>query len=165
MCQLVWAHRVRRVKIISKLRFIQIWHIFLFVRKRVGPYVAQHMCRYLWLTCVWNKLWTVTTRQLHSVDVNSSRSFMNDNERITGEDTPFLAFFRTKIFVRVRKIEKKSSAVLYSSCRPDRLEELSSHWTDFRDIWYLCIFRKAVEKIQVSRKSEKNNTKTSIHLW
>jgi hypothetical protein len=28
--------------------------------------------------------------------------------------------------------------------------ELGSHWTDFHEIWYLSIFRKFVEKIQVS---------------
>jgi len=43
------------------------------------------------------------------------------------------------------------------SVRPSvRIEQLDSHWTDFYDIWYLRIFRKSVEKIQVSLKSDKN---------
>jgi hypothetical protein len=37
------------------------------------------------------------------------------------------------------------------------MEHLASHWTDFREIWYLIIFRKSVEKIQLSLKSDKNN--------
>ena len=37
-----------------------------------------------------------------------------------------------------------------------RTEQLDSHWTDFHEIQYLMIFRKCVEKIQVSLKSEKN---------
>jgi hypothetical protein len=39
-----------------------------------------------------------------------------------------------------------------------RSVQLGSHWTDFHEIWYLCIsFRKPVEKIQVSLKLDKNN--------
>ena len=37
------------------------------------------------------------------------------------------------------------------------MEQLGSHWTDFREIWYLNIFRKYVEKVQVSLKFDKNN--------
>jgi hypothetical protein len=37
------------------------------------------------------------------------------------------------------------------------MEQFSSHWTDFHKIRYLSIFRKTVEKIHVSLKSEKNN--------
>jgi len=44
-----------------------------------------------------------------------------------------------------------------SWCLSVRMEHLSSHRTDFHDIWYLSIFRKNVEKIRVSLKSDKNN--------
>jgi hypothetical protein len=37
------------------------------------------------------------------------------------------------------------------------MEQLGSRETDFREILYLSIFRKSVEKIKVSLKSEKNN--------
>ena len=38
------------------------------------------------------------------------------------------------------------------------MEKLGSHWTDFHEIWYLSIFfRKSLEKILVSLKSDKNN--------
>jgi hypothetical protein len=38
-----------------------------------------------------------------------------------------------------------------------RMEKFGSHWTNFHEIWYWNIFRKSVEKIQVSVKSVKNN--------
>ena len=38
-----------------------------------------------------------------------------------------------------------------------RMEQLGSHWKDFDEIWYFRLFRKPVEKIQVSLKSDKNN--------
>jgi len=37
------------------------------------------------------------------------------------------------------------------------MEQLGPHWTDFREILYLNILRKSVEKIQVSLKFDKNN--------
>ena len=35
---------------------------------------------------------------------------------------------------------------------PVRMEQLMSHWKDFHKIWYLRIFRKSVELIEVSIK-------------
>ena len=35
--------------------------------------------------------------------------------------------------------------------------QLGSHWMDFDEISYLSFFRKSVEKIQISLKSDKNN--------
>jgi len=32
------------------------------------------------------------------------------------------------------------------------MKDVGFHWTGFHEIWYLCIFRKSVEKIQVSEK-------------
>jgi len=37
------------------------------------------------------------------------------------------------------------------------MEQVCSHWIDFHEIWVLSIFRKFVEKILVSFKSNKNN--------
>jgi len=42
------------------------------------------------------------------------------------------------------------------------MEQLGSHWTDRREIIHLNIFRKSVEKIQVSLKSDKN---TGYFTW
>jgi hypothetical protein len=47
------------------------------------------------------------------------------------------------------------------------MEHLSSHWTNFREILYLDIFRGTAEKIQVSLKSDKNNgyMMTNTNFW
>jgi len=37
-------------------------------------------------------------------------------------------------------------------CPSVRMEELGSHWTDFLGILYLSVFRKSIDKIQVSLK-------------
>jgi len=45
-----------------------------------------------------------------------------------------------------------------------RMEQLGSHWTDFRNIWYLSIFRKSVDNIHVSLKSDKYNGYLHLYL-
>jgi hypothetical protein len=42
-----------------------------------------------------------------------------------------------------------------SVCLSVRMNQMGSHSTDFHRIWHLRIFRKPVEKIQVSLKSDK----------
>jgi len=42
-------------------------------------------------------------------------------------------------------------------CLSVRMEQLNSQWKDIHKIWCLIIFRKPVEKTQVSLKSEKKN--------
>jgi hypothetical protein len=43
-------------------------------------------------------------------------------------------------------------------CLSALMEQLNPHWvTILSEIWYLSIFRKFVEKIQVSLQSDKNN--------
>jgi len=52
---------------------------------------------------------------------------------------------------------RKSTISFVMSVRPSfRMEKLGSHWTDFHEIWYLSIFQKSAEQIQVSLKSDKN---------
>jgi hypothetical protein len=48
-------------------------------------------------------------------------------------------------------------SVCVSVCLSVRLEQLGSQWTDFHEILYLIIFRKSVEKIQISLESDKCN--------
>ena len=49
------------------------------------------------------------------------------------------------------------------------MEHLGSHWTDFlNEIWYLTIFKKSVEKIQVPFKSYENNVysaRSSMYIY
>jgi len=37
------------------------------------------------------------------------------------------------------------------------MQQLGSHWTDFHEFLFWGIFRKSVEKIQVSLNSDNNN--------
>jgi hypothetical protein len=41
-------------------------------------------------------------------------------------------------------------------CPSVRMEQLGSQWTDFHEILYLSVFRKSVEKNQISLKSNEN---------
>jgi hypothetical protein len=44
------------------------------------------------------------------------------------------------------------------SVRPSvGMKQLGSHLTDFHKMWYLNVFRKRLENIQMSLKSDKNN--------
>jgi len=75
---------------------------------------------------------------------------------------------RNPIFRRVRKNTKSDYELRHVclSVRPTvHMEYLGSHWMDLYGICYLSIFRKSVEKIQVSLKFDKNRVlyaKTSI---
>ena len=48
------------------------------------------------------------------------------------------------------KLRKATISFVISVPPSVRMEQLGSHWTDFREILYLNIFRKSVAKIQVS---------------
>jgi hypothetical protein len=59
------------------------------------------------------------------------------------------------MFRRILKKKKKAAfSFVMSACLSVRMEQPSSHWTDFDKILYLWIFPKSVEKIQVSSKSD-----------
>ena len=75
----------------------------------------------------------------------------------------------TLIYISAFANLRKATISFVMSVRPSvRIEQLGCHWTDFLEIWYLSIFRKSVEKIQVSLKFYKNNgyfTRISMHFW
>ena len=52
------------------------------------------------------------------------------------------------------KLRNATVCYVMSACPSVRMEQLGCHWADFYEIWYLCIFRISVGKIQVSLKSE-----------
>jgi len=54
------------------------------------------------------------------------------------------------------KLQKAAISFVMWVCLSARLLQLGTHWTDFHEISYLDIFRKCVEKIQFSLKSDKN---------
>jgi hypothetical protein len=55
-------------------------------------------------------------------------------------------------FAELRKV---TISFVMSVCLSVRMEQLGSHRTNFRSIWYLNIFRKSIEKIQVWLNSDK----------
>jgi hypothetical protein len=64
---------------------------------------------------------------------------------------------------RSQKYEKR---LLAPSCLSARMEQIGSHWMDFHEILYFWIFRKSVEKIKVSLKSDKTNGYfIQIHMY
>ena len=56
----------------------------------------------------------------------------------------------------LEKFRKVTFSSVSFVCPTVRIE-LGSHWTGFHEIWYLSIFRKSIEKVQVSLKSCNNN--------
>jgi hypothetical protein len=60
---------------------------------------------------------------------------------------------------------KLRKATVSFVCLHVRPQQLGSHRTDFHRIWYLSIFRKSVEKIQLSLKSDQNNAYLHKHQY
>jgi hypothetical protein len=60
-------------------------------------------------------------------------------------------------FAKLRKVTNSLVMFVCPSVRPSVRMELDSHWTDFQEIWYLCVFRKSVTEIWVTRKYDNNN--------
>ena len=72
------------------------------------------------------------------------------------------------IFRYVAKLRKATISFVRYVRLSVQKEKLGSHWTDFHEIWYLSIFRKFVEKIQVSLKLGTNKgryTWRPIHIF
>jgi hypothetical protein len=73
----------------------------------------------------------------------------------------FCSFYSRELYFSFlgafEKLRKASVSFVVSVRQSVRMEQLSCHWTDFREVWYLIIFRKSVEKIQVLLQSDKNN--------
>ena len=56
-----------------------------------------------------------------------------------------------------RLLDLSCLSVCLSMCLSVRIEQLGSYRTDFHEIWYSSLYRKSVDKIQVSLNSDKNN--------
>ena len=105
-------------------------------------------------------------QRLSSYTALNDRFFVTQTDSVEcGVRNVSLNKFRI-IFRHVRKILCLSvSPSVFLSVR---MEQLGSHWTAFYEIWYLCTFRKYVQKIQVSYTSDKNNgyfTWRPIHIF
>ena len=124
-------------------------------------------------------IWTPSRREL------SSRFFSSCKARRRRKFTPFwqkhklVSFlvglriyqhpYRThfNVFLGVFIKLRKATSNLVMSRLSVRMGQVDSRWTDFCEILYLRGFRKSVEKIQVSLKSDNNNgyfTWWSVHI-
>jgi hypothetical protein len=56
-------------------------------------------------------------------------------------------------YVLSQKLQKATISFIVHIRFSVRVEQLCSHWKDFHEIFYLSIFRKSVQKIEVSLKS------------
>ena len=94
-----------------------------------------------------------------------SESWKGEQNRKKNINTPCAqnaGFSLLGAFVKVWKatislVMSFCQSVCPSVCVCVRMELFGSHWTDFREIWNLRIFRKSVDRVQVSLKSDKNN--------
>jgi hypothetical protein len=59
------------------------------------------------------------------------------------------------VFRLFRKLQIATTSNTMPVCLSVHMEQLCSKCTDFYEIWYLSIFRKSVEKISFSIKSDK----------
>jgi hypothetical protein len=89
--------------------------------------------------------------RLAKCGVSSSALFYTANSKQTGAESRSqyndLEQMRIKWLV-VRGVSKIVKAPTSYVCLSARMEQLSSHWTDFREIWFLSIFRKSAVKIK-----------------
>jgi len=67
-----------------------------------------------------------------------------------GTNSFYLSGVLLGVFTKLQKV------TINFSCLSVHMEQLSSHWKEFNEIWS-SIFRKSVEKIQVSIHLGKNN--------
>jgi len=83
----------------------------------------------------WHCSWNIETRNR----LQSIKGFSPKNNI-------FCWFWDLGAFARLRK----ATINFVMPVRPSvRMGQLGSHWMDFREIWYLIVFRNKVEKIQV----------------
>ena len=85
-----------------------------------------------------------------------SRCFVRKELLVRVSDRQWTFPFLWALFAKLRK----STVSFVMSVRPTAMQQLGSHWLDFHEIWYLSIFLKSVEKIQVLLKNLTRITST-----
>jgi len=96
------------------------------------------------------------TKTVHSIR-SRMRMTGHCNEFICDTSSSFCSKWYLPILFGAFTKLRKATISFVMSVRPSVRMELGSHWTDFHKIWYLSIFRKTVEKIKGSLKSDKSN--------
>jgi hypothetical protein len=80
----------------------------------------------------------------------------------------YLSPFTRDIFIFILILSTVSRMPKASVRLSVGMKQLGSLWTEFDEILYFSIFKKSVQKIQVSLKSEKNNgyfTRRRFHIY
>jgi len=75
-----------------------------------------------------------------------------------------LKWLRLMHFKRLRKFAKSDCSLRHIRLSV-RLQQFGSFWKDFVQTWYLSVFRKSFEGIQISLKSAKNNGNLCEDIW
>jgi len=60
------------------------------------------------------------------------------------------------VYSLLQKLRKATISFFTRVASAVRMQQIGSRWKDFRDICYLRVFRKTVEKSKFSSKSDKN---------
>jgi hypothetical protein len=75
----------------------------------------------------------------------------NISSSASGLYTLFFIGYKIKLSIWLaRPFQKMQRTAIKYVCLSVRVEQRGSHWRDFHEIWYLRIFWKSVEKIQLS---------------
>jgi hypothetical protein len=140
----------------ERIRHLIWWDKFVYVQDVRGLSLTQ---RYSWIfkssrmLCSSRTAWS--WRRGH-YDPSKRQNLPPSWHVVTSQETSFTLKFFMIIFRHVRKTTKKAIIIVMSVRPSARMEQLGPHWTEFHEMWYLIIFRKYVEKIQISLKSDKN---------
>jgi hypothetical protein len=104
-------------------------------------------------------LWKVKT-----CSANQENYPPRENHYHDYESTPLISQSKSPSsgFKCVRKIMESGFVFV---CLSVRMEQVGSHWTDFREIWYLNILRKSVENILIWLKCENNSRQFIQGCW
>jgi hypothetical protein len=135
---LIWWDKFVYVQDVRGLRLTQ-WYLLIFKSSR--------------MLCSSRTAWS--WRRGH-YDPSKGQNLSPSWHVVTSQETAFTLKFFMIIFRHVRKTTKKTISIVMSVRPSVRMKQLGPKWTDFHEMWYLSIFRKTAEKIQVSLKSDKN---------
>ena len=129
--------------------------------------------------CAGNRLWIFCGKiQKFAWETEKDHEILQSREWkfLPGFETSVRSVRHSALFIDIKfnnpsfffdAFTKLRRATISVACFSSRLSVCPSQWKDFHEIWYLNIFIKSVEKIQVSLKSNKNTGyyTCNTHLW
>ena len=127
------------------------------------PHVVTYQCWRKRFWCVWS-YWSSISPFKFSKKIAGPRAlhrtwgFLNAKQELWSLNVDVWSHCNNYWFLGAfAKLRKATITFVMSVCPSVRMEYLGSHWTDFHWIWYLSIFRKSLERIQVLLKSDRND--------